>query len=178
MSKKGKVLLIIGPGGSGKSTLAKYTAEKLGWNYVEEDKYWVKAKFDTGNRTPEQESIVQSEVFADIINMLKEGTSVILEFILYKLPPNPLTAYIDLLDKESIDSTVVALAPSKDKIIERMTTRGRDSDLNNLDERRRNIEHQLNCLVEIKDEWIIDSSNKSLEELYEYCLKRLHKKKP
>jgi adenylate kinase family enzyme len=177
MSKiKGKVLLIVGPGGSGKSTLAKYTAERLGWNFVEEDQYWAKAKFDTSNRTPEQESAVQAEVFTDIISMVETGTNIVLEFILYKAPPNPLTAYTNLLDKKSVDSTVVALGPNKDKIIERMKIRGRESDMNNLEERQKNIEHQLNCLNTVRKEWIIDSSDTSLEELYEYCLKRLNQK--
>jgi adenylate kinase family enzyme len=172
MNKTGRVLLITGPGGSGKSMLAKYVCENLAWKYISEDEYWVNKAW-SGLRTTEQEKLVQKQVIDDLLSLCAKGKNVVLEFILYKNPPNPLTAYIESLAGNSVSFGVVALKPSADVIIARMKHRGRPNDLNKLESRRVDIDNQLLCLEAeyIKPEWLIDATNLSIEDLYERCLK-------
>lgn len=167
MNTLGKVLLIVGPAGSGKSTLATYTAQKLDWQLVEEDAYWVKHGWTTGTRTEEQERRIQSEAAHDIINSAKNGKSVVLEFILYKNPPNPLTEYVERLQKAGIEYNVVALKPSLEEILKRRQKRGRDHDIQNISENTEHAKHQLHCLEEdyIKA-FTIDSTNLSVEDTF------------
>jgi len=171
MSKLGKVLLIVGPAASGKSTLAQYIAERQGWRYLSEDDYWVKNGW-SGLRTPEQESTVQQQVAGDLLPLCSDGTDVVLEFILYKDPPNPLTAYQTLLTGHAVTFHTIALKPSVEEIITHMKHRGRATDLNNLQGRRKDAENQLRCLeaAYVKNEWIIDPTNMSLKELHKKCL--------
>ena len=83
-----QVLLITGPTGSGKSTLAHYVAGQLGWLNISEDEYWVQHGW-RGLRTEAQERRVQQQVADTLLHTLSEGNGVVLEFILYKRPPNP-----------------------------------------------------------------------------------------
>lgn len=167
---KGKVLIIIGPGGSGKSTLATYFAEKLGWELFEEDKYWVKHSW-SGMRSEEQEETIQSEVFEDMLQVLSQGQNIVMDFILYKDPPNPLTNYSNLFNKNEITYKVVALKPSLEEIGNRMKMRGRENDLNNFEERLKDAEHQRKCLETnyIDPKWVVDSTNMTVEQLYQHC---------
>lgn len=162
---KAKVLLVTGPAGSGKSTLAKHVTDKLGWQYVCEDDYWVKNGWSHGIRTDEQEADVQQQVFADVIELIEQGKGVVLEFILYKNPPNPLTAYLDRMESDGVNYKVVALKPTVDEIMRRIKTRGREDDLNDLENRRTFAEHQLKCLEQdYIAEWVVDA-DVSLERL-------------
>jgi adenylate kinase family enzyme len=174
MYKLGKVLLIVGPAGSGKSTLALYAAKKLQWELVEEDRYWVEHEWGSGMRTEEQEVLIQSEVSEHIIELCKLGRNVVIEFILYKNPPNPLTNYVKLLAQSGIEYSVVALQPSLETIMERQIRRGRVSDIENAIENRVHAQHQIDCLNEdyIKDS-VIDTSNLSVEDTFEIVAKKL-----
>lgn len=172
MTARADILMIVGPGGSGKSTLAQRVANDLGWKYIEEDRYWVNAKFDSGLRTPEQERTIQARVIKDLQASVDHGTGVVLEFILYKTPPNPLTAYREFCNQASIQHRVVALAPSTDEIIKRMRRRGRENDLADMEGRRRDAEHQLACLeADYIRPYVIDTSSVSIEELSRHCQK-------
>lgn len=168
MNTRGEVLLITGPAGSGKSTLAQYVAEKMAWEYISEDDYWVKNDWGHGLRTDEQEKIVQQQVFNDLVSIVSMGKSAVLEFILYKTPPSPLTAYQDILQDNFIPFNVIALKPSVEEIMNRLITRGRPNDLENIEANRKNAEHQLECLQPeyVNPDWVIDSTNLSVADLY------------
>ncbi len=170
MNRIGKVLLITGPAGSGKSTLAYYVAEKLGWKYIAEDEYWVSNEW-SGLRTPHQERIVQQHVCKDMLSLTPGGRSVVLEFILYKHAPNALTNYRQASIHNAIANTTIILSPSVNAIIERMKRRGRTSDLSNISSRVKDAESQLRCLEAeyIHPDWVIDSSNLTIEQLDELC---------
>lgn len=174
MSMRGKVLLIVGPAGSGKSTLAKYTSKKLGWELVEEDSYWVAHNWGSGMRTEEQESVIQQEVSEHITKLCTSGKSVVIEFILYKKPPNPLTNYLLILQEAGITCSVIALKPSLDTILDRQRARGRQQDIKNAAENREHAANQINCLDEeyIKD-FAIDNSHLSVEETFEQIRTKL-----
>jgi adenylate kinase family enzyme len=172
----GEVLIIVGPAGSGKSTLASYISNKLGWEYLPEDEYWVRNQWTDGERTSEQEQEVQKQV-CDYINknVHNLGKSAVLEFILYSEPPNPLTVYTEFLTKSSIPYQIIALRPSVEEILRRLKSRGRPNDVSNLEARRKDAENQIRRLGSdyIKPEWIIDPTDLTIEELYEESLVRL-----
>ena len=146
MNRLEDVLLITGPMGSGKSTLARYVAHHLGWECISEDAYWVRHGW-SGTRTEDQERIVQAEVTRDLISAVRAGHHVALEFILYKEPPNPLTAYQEQLTGNGISFETLVLRPSSvDEIMKRVKERGRPNDLAKLEERRCGAEHQVAVL--------------------------------
>jgi adenylate kinase family enzyme len=169
-----KVLLITGPAGSGKSTLAQHTADQLGWLNISEDEYWVKNGW-RGHRTEEQEHRVQKQVSDNLLHALREGSSVVLEFILYKQPPNPLTNYQRLLSDSSIQFRTVVLKPSVDEIKQRLMKRGRPNDIARIDERMTNVVSQLSILEAdfIDPDWVIDPTTIPVEELYAKCLQKI-----
>lgn len=162
-----QVLLITGPAGSGKSTLAQYASDKLGWLNISEDEYWVQNGW-RGHRTEKQEQNVQQQVAGTLFHALSGGTGVVLEFILYKQPPNPLTNYQQLLRDRSIPFKTVVLRPSVDEIKNRLLKRGRPNDIAKIAERMRDVASQL-ALVEadhIDPDWVFDNTNITVEELY------------
>jgi adenylate kinase family enzyme len=169
------VLLITGPGGSGKSTLAAYIAEKLRWTRLSEDEYWISNGWGSGLRTEEQEEQVQQQVLRDAFAEIAAGRGVVLEFILYKLPPNPLTHYQKALSRQQIRFETIVLKPSVVEILARMTKRGRPSDLNRLELRSRDAEHQMAILEApfIEPGWVVNPTHMTVDELYDVCLRRL-----
>jgi gluconate kinase len=171
----GFVLLITGPGGSGKSALAEHVAEKLRWTYLSEDEYWISNGWGSGLRTEEQEERIQQQVLRDAFAEVAAGRGVVLEFILYKLPPNPLTNYQDALSRQQIGFETVVLRPSVGEILARMTRRGRPSDVNRLELRSRDAEHQVAVLEApfIEPGWVVNSTDMRVDELYDGCLRRL-----
>jgi adenylate kinase family enzyme len=179
MDSSGRVLLITGPAGSGKSTLAERISQKLGWQYISEDKYWAQKGWITDLRSIEQEVIIQELVQRDIVSLCQKGNSVVLEFILYKVPPNPLTAYQDALNREGLHFDVVALKPDIDEILRRIIERGRREDIYKLEEKRIDAENQLCCLElpYINPELIIDSTNIPTEKLVEVVISKLNQEK-
>lgn len=145
MTRHLQVVLVTGPAGSGKTTLATHLADRLGWLAVGEDEYWVRHGW-SGRRTAEQEAALQEEVGRGVLAALARGQGVVLEFILYAPAPNPLTAYRRLLDEAGVGHATIVLAPPVDAILDRMRSRGRATDLADLDGRRRDAEWQLTCL--------------------------------
>jgi adenylate kinase family enzyme len=174
--RPGFVLLITGPGGSGKSTLAQYVAGKLGWRCLSEDEYWVANGWGSGLRTEEQEERIQQQVLRDAFAEVGAGRGVVLEFILYKPPPNnPLTSYQDALSRRQIGFETVVLRPTVGEILARMTRRGRPSDVNRLELRTRDAEHQVAVIGTpfIEPGWVVDSTDMTVDELYRVCRRRL-----
>jgi len=169
-----RALLITGPGGSGKSTLARNVADRLGWACLSEDEHWVANGWGSGLRSPEHERIVQDQVARDLLEAIRSGRGVALEFILYQVPPNPLTAYQDVLAANGIASDTVVLKPPVDEILRRMAQRGRPSDAD-LEGRRPDAEWQIAILEAggIAPAWVVDPTGLTAEETLARALARL-----
>ena len=175
MPKPGGVVLVTGAMGSGKSTLAQYMAQQFGWVSVSEDAYWVENGWGSGLRTPEQEEVVQRQVIDHLLTVCRSGRSVVLEFILYAEPPNPLSAYQHAFADSSIACRVIVLKPSVPEILRRIAARGRPGDLQRLPEHRHNVEHQTAVLESdaMRSYLAIDTTDLSVEEVYRTCLEAL-----
>ena len=170
-AQKPLVLLLAGPGGAGKTSTAARIAQHRDWEHVSEDDFWVtlKAGHPWGElRTPEEERVVQAQTLARVFDLAARQKNVVLEFILYEDPPRPLLAYRDALAATEIDVTIRILRPRADEVMRRMVLRGRERDAN-VQKRQAEVEHQLRCLgsEHIRDEWVIDTSDLSLEETYQ-----------
>jgi adenylate kinase family enzyme len=175
MNKEINTLLITGPTGSGKSTLGQHIAGRNGWVYLSEDDYWAKNGWRDELRGEEQEREIQQQVFGDLLSATKAGKSVVLEFILYKQSPNPLTAYQERLTEHAIKFGTIALRPSLDTILERVKERGRPNDIDDLERVRREAESQVSILDSefINPIWIIDPTSATVDALANECLTRL-----
>jgi adenylate kinase family enzyme len=164
------VLLLAGPGGAGKTSTAARIAQHPDWEHVSEDDYWVNIKegHPWGElRTPEEQRVVQVEVVRLVIDLVTRKKNVVLEFILYEDPPQPLLNYQNALASGDIPFTTRILRPSADEVLQRMKVRGRTRDAD-LEKRRAQAEQQLRCLASpyIQSDWIIDTSDLPLEEMY------------
>jgi adenylate kinase family enzyme len=168
-----QVLLIAGPAGAGKTTLARRVAERLGWVCISEDDHWVRCGWGTGLRSVDQEGIVQAQVAADVLSAIRDGNGVVLELILYKPPPNPLTAYQQVLSDNAVHGATVVLRPTVDEVVERLQRRGRPNDLAALDARRADAEHQLRVLDAVDPDSVVDVAGSTVDELCAECLARL-----
>jgi adenylate kinase family enzyme len=168
-----QVLLIAGPAGAGKTTLARRVAERLGWVCISEVDHWVRCGWGTGLRSVDQEGIVQAQVAADVLSAIRDGNGVVLELILYKPPPNPLTAYEQALSDNAIPGATVVLRPTVDEVVERLQRRGRPNDLAALDARRADAEHQLAVLDTVDPDSVVEAAESTVDELCAECLARL-----
>ena len=175
MPHLGDVILVTGPMGSGKSTLAQQMAHQLEWDSISEDTYWVENGWGAGFRSPEQEHVVQSQVIDHMLAVCRSGRSVVLEFILYAEPPNPLSSYEHALADNSVAYEVIVLKPSVAEVMRRIAIRGRAGDLQRLVERKQDVEHQMQVLESgtLRSYRAIDSSALSVEEVTQACLKSL-----
>jgi adenylate kinase family enzyme len=170
MLKDGKVILITGPAGSGKTSLAKRIAQNENWVHVSEDLHWVEIKKGhpaEEGRTLEEQQIIQPLVVVQVKELLSRGKNAVLEFINYENPPRPLMFYYEELQKYQCNILVKVLRPTGQVIMERKEIRGREDD-KNIELEWKNTRHQLACLESdyIKNEWIIDNSNMTVEDIY------------
>jgi len=168
--RKTHVLLLAGPAGAGKTSTAARIARHRDWEHLSEDDCWVRIKqgHPWGElRTSEEQRIVQNQVLRQILDLVAEEKNVVLEFILYEDPPHPLLNYQNALTSWSIPFTTRILRPSVDEILRRIKLRGRPRDAD-LEKRRIQVEQQLRCLASphIKRDWLIDTSDLPLEEVY------------
>lgn len=171
-----KVLVITGPGGSGKSTLARGVAETIGWTLFSEDEYWIENGWGHGLRTEEQERVVQQQVLADLLAVSQDTRGAVLEFILYKRPPNPLTAYHEGLSQNGTPFETIVLRPDVEQILRRIKGRARPSDLGQLEQRRLDSESQVEVIrtSDIDPSWVLDTTKMSAQAVLDHVLSRLH----
>jgi hypothetical protein len=77
---------------------------------------------------------------------VRSGRSVALDLILYKVPPNPVTAYRAALDAAGVPHRTVVLRPGVYEILRRMRERGRPRDVFALDQRQVDATWQLGVI--------------------------------
>lgn len=169
-----RVLLITGPGASGKSTLAASLADGWGWVHLSEDEYWIDNGWGSGLRSADHERVVQAQVAIDLLAATKAGRSVALEFILYKAPPNPLTAYQKVLAENGITCRTIVLKPAVEEVVRMMMHRGRPRDLSDVERRRRDAAHQVKIVEsdDVDPAWILHPTDRTLDDLCRECLAR------
>jgi adenylate kinase family enzyme len=170
LSPEQTVILIAGPAGSGKTSMGRRIGSEDGWFHLSEDRVWDELPRDPHTaRTEAEKAIVQARAVEYIKAKLRGGRSVVLEFIVYDNPPQPIIFYQAQLAKLGVPVHTKVLHPTVDEILARQDTRGNSHDREReLAERRANAEHQLRCLSSehIDPSWVVDSTTISLEDLY------------
>lgn len=165
-----KVLLIAGPAGSGKTTMGERIGRVDGWTHISEDRVWNELPRDPHTmRTEEEKAVVQQRTLGYVQSELRKGKSVVLEFIVYDQPPQPIIFYRNELEKLKVPVHIKVLRPSLQDILARQEFRANVHDRESpLAARTTNAEHQLSCLRSdfIQPEWVVDSSSLSVEEVY------------
>jgi predicted DNA-binding protein (MmcQ/YjbR family) len=116
---------------------------------------------------------VQAQVAAEVLSVIGKGRGVVLELILYKAPPNPLTAYQDLLADDGIGFATVVLEPTVDEVLERLQRRGRPNDLAALDARRTDAERQVEVLATVDRASRIEVAGMTVDALCDEVVARL-----
>jgi adenylate kinase family enzyme len=171
LPREQKVILIAAPGGAGKTSTAARIAQVDSWTHISEDRVWDELPRDPHTpRTDEEKTIVQARTVAYVQAQLAKGNSVVLEFIVYENPPQPIIFYQSELEKIGVPVHVRVLRPSLDEILLRQGVRANNHDTEvDLAARKANAEHQIRCLSSeyIKPDWIIDTSRAPLEAVYQ-----------
>ncbi|MEY2847160.1 MAG: hypothetical protein RL076_2706 [Chloroflexota bacterium] len=166
-----QVILITGPAGAGKTTLATYIGQQPGWTMYSEDAYWARLPRDPHLlRTDAEKALIQAQVVVDATVAVRSGSNVVIEFILYEDPPQPLLFYQQALALPGVVMRIGVLRPPLATIMARQAQRGNDHDTQLSEEMRRaNAEHQLRCLQShaINPAWIIDNSALSAEAVWQ-----------
>ncbi len=171
LSPDQKVILVAGPAGSGKTSMGQRIGSVDGWFHLSEDRIWDELPRDPHTaRTESEKAIVQARAVELIKSELRKGNSVVLEFIVYDDPPQPIIFYQTQLARLGVPHYTKVLRPSVEEILTRQDTRGNSHDREReLADRRVNAEHQVRCLSSehIDPKWVVDSSASSLEEVYQ-----------
>ena len=141
-----------------------------GWFHLSEDRVWDELPREPHTaRTEAEKVIVQAKAIEYIKAELRKGDSVILEFIVYDNPPQPIVFYQAQLAELGVPVHIRVLRPAIDEILLRQDTRGNSHDREReLADRRANAEHQVRCLSSeyIDPIWVVASTALSLEEVY------------
>ncbi len=171
------VILIAGPAGAGKTTMAKRIGNEPGWVALSEDEFWDRLPREPHTfRTDTEKAIVQAQVTDAALTLLKQGMRVVIEFIVYEDPPQPIQFYATILTEAGYQIAVRVLRPSVVALLDRQAKRGNSHDTEvSVEIRRGFAEHQVRCLNShaIEAKWVIDSSELSVEELYAMHFARL-----
>lgn len=172
-----RVIIISGPAGSGKTTTAMLIARHENWTLVSEDEEWVRLKkgHPVGEpRTEEEQAIVQARTMERIYVELSRGNNVVIEFILYQSPPQPVIFYREELLRRDVAVITRLLKPSEDAIMERKIKRGRAHDQNETVERK-HARHQLACLESLyfQKDWIIDTTGDGEDDVFDKHFRKL-----
>lgn len=159
------VVLISGPAGAGKTTLATHISQQPDWLMCSEDAYWARLPRDPHLlRTDAEKHIIQAQVVAAATAAVQRGSHVVIEFILYEDPPQPLLFYQQALTLPGVVMRIAVLRPPLATIMARQAQRGNDHDTQLSEEiRRTNAAHQLRCLQSnaVNPAWIIDNTTLS-----------------
>jgi adenylate kinase family enzyme len=170
LSREQKVILIAGPAGSGKTSMGERIGKEDGWYHLSEDRVWDELPRDPHTaRTEAEKATVQAKAVEYIKAEVGKGRSVVLEFIVYDNPPQPIVFYQAQLAELGLPVHTKVLRPAVDEILARQDIRGNSHDREReLSERRANAEHQLRCLSSeyINPSWVVDSSASTLEDVY------------
>lgn len=165
-----KVILIAGPAGSGKTSMGQRIGKEEGWFHLSEDRVWDELTRDPHTpRTEAEKAIVQARAVEYIQAELRKGHSVVLEFIVYDDPPQPILFYQAQLVRLGVPVHTKILRPAVEELLARQDNRGNSHDREReRAERRANAEHQVRCLSSehIDPAWVVDSSASSLEDVY------------
>ena len=164
------IILIAGPAGAGKTTMATLISTKPGWVALSEDEFWGRLPRDPHlPRTDAEKALIQAQVVAEARAQLAAGMRVVIEFIIYEDPPQPIIFYADELSKDGHTVAVRVLRPTVEVLMQRQAHRGNAHDTQlSVEVRRRNAAHQLRCLHSsaIDLTWVVDASHLSLDDLY------------
>lgn len=171
LSPEQRVILIAGPAGSGKTSMGRRIGSQEGWFHLSEDRVWDELPRDPHTlRTEAEKAIVQAKAMEYAKAELRKGSSVVLEFIVYDNPPQPIIFYQAQLAKLGVPVYTKVLRPAVDEILARQSQRGNSHDREyELAARRANAEHQVRCVSgeQIDPSWVVDSSTTSLEDVYQ-----------
>lgn len=166
-----RVILLVGPGGAGKTSIGHRIAREPGWRHIPEDRIWDELPRDPFSpRTDSEKAAAQRRVVELIQEHIRQNANVALDFILYETPPQPIVYYQTELAMLKIEVITRVVCPAVETIMERQARRANSHDSEvAISERRRNAEHQVRCAKSeyIDPAWIVDSSDLSLEEVYE-----------
>jgi adenylate kinase family enzyme len=171
------VVLIAGPAGAGKTSMGRRVAEFSGWYHLPEDRVWDELPRQPHTpRTEEEKAVVQGRALGYIKAQLKEGKSVVMDFIGYEDPPQPILFYSESLAKLGVPVHVKVLRPSVDELIRRQALRANAHDTEVAEsDRRRYAENEVRCLssVHIHASWVIDPTGLSIEDVYQQAFSEL-----
>lgn len=88
------VIIIAGPAGAGKTTMATLIGNKPGWVALSEDAFWARLPRDPHLlRTDAEKAVIQAQVVEAAQTALAQGLRVVIEFIIYEDPPQPILFY-------------------------------------------------------------------------------------
>lgn len=164
------VLLIAGPAGAGKSSMATLIGSKPGWVALSEDAFWAHLPRDPHLlRTDDEKAVIQAQVIAEARANLAQGLRVVIEFIIYEDPPQPILFYANTLTNDGYTVAVRVLRPTLETLMQRQVQRGNAHDTElSVELRRRNAAHQLRCLHSsvINPTWVVDTSHLSIDASY------------
>ncbi|MFZ9858271.1 MAG: AAA family ATPase [Roseiflexaceae bacterium] len=164
------VLLIAGPAGAGKTSMATLIGCKSGWVALSEDEFWGRLPRDPHLlRTAAEKAVIQAQVVVEARAHLAQGKRVVIEFIIYEDPPQPILFYADTLTHDGYTVAVRVLCPTIETLMQRQAQRGNDHDtVLSVEMRRGNAEHQLRCLhsQSIDPAWVVDASQLSIADSY------------
>lgn len=168
-NKDSMVLLIAGPAASGKTSMAQFIASLDGWKLVSEDDVWDEIGHPPDELREDADQIVVHErVHRKILEHLADGMNVVLEFILFHNPPEPLFQYQKFFLENQIRFETRVLRPALDCLVQRAIERGRESDCSGIEMFRQNATHQLACISNVNAEWVVDNSVQSLAASFEH----------
>ena len=163
-------ILIAGPAGAGKTTMATLIGSKPGWVAFSEDAFWARLPRDPHQlRTDAEKSVIQAQVVEAALMALAQGLRVVIEFIIYEDPPQPILFYHATLSRSGHGVAVRVLRPPVDVLMQRQLQRGNAHDTElSVEMRRLNAEHQVRCLHSsaIDPTWVIDTSHQSADSVY------------
>lgn len=150
--------------------MAALIGTKPGWIALSEDEFWGRLPRDPHLlRTDAEKALIQAQVIAAARAQLAAGMRVVIEFIIYEDPPQPIHRYADTLTNDGYTVAVRVLRPTIETLMQRQAQRGNAHDTQlSAEVRRRNAEHQLRCVhsAAIAPAWVVDTSHLSRDASY------------